>query len=104
MMFDKPAYFESNKEWYYFDPRKIRLKLTDKATPKAINSYIEHYCLLEGMPLSLNDEEFAELEKEIREKTKQDIKEYKENKERYTFETDERGNQILTKIDGKPIF
>lgn len=104
MMFDRPAYFESNKEWYYFDPRKIRLKLTDKATPKAINSYIEHYCLLEGMPLSLNDEEFVELEKEIRERTKQDIKEYKENKERYTFEIDERGNQILTKIDGKPIF
>lgn len=104
MMFDKPAYFESNKEWYYFDPRKIRLKLTDKATPKAINSYIEHYCLLEGMPLSFNDEEFAELEKEIRERTKQEIREYKENKERYTFETDERGNQILTKIDGKPIF
>ncbi len=104
MMFDKPAYFESNKEWYYFDPRKIRLKLTDKATPKAINSYIEHYCLLEGMPLSLNDEEFAELEKEIRERTKQDMKEYKENKERFTFEIDERGNQILTKIDGKPIF
>lgn len=104
MMFDKPAYYTTNKEWYYIDPRKCTSKLTDKATPKAINSYIEHFSLLEGAPLSLNDEEFAELEKEIRERTKQEIRDYKENKERYTFETDERGNQILTKIDGKSIF
>lgn len=104
MMFDKPAYYTKNKGWYYIDPRKCTSKLTDKATPKAIKSYIEHYCLLEGVPISLSDQEFAELEKDITERTKQDIEEYKQNKNRYTFEVDERGNRILSKIDGKPIF
>lgn len=104
MMFDKPAYYTKDKGWYYIDPRKCTSKLTDKATPKAIKSYIEHYCLLEGAPISLNDKEFAELEKDITERTKQDIEEYKQNKNRYTFEVDERGNRILSKIDGKPIF
>lgn len=41
-MQDKP-YFMENKEWYYFDEKEWRYKLTDKAPEDAIESYNEFY-------------------------------------------------------------
>ncbi len=103
MLINQCDYFMKNKDWFYIDPRKCMTKLTDKATHKAIESYIKHYCKLEGVPLSLNKEEYGELEKQLRERTEKDIQEYRENKSRYEFMVDEKGNSILIKIDGKSI-
>lgn len=36
-------YFMENEEWYYFDEKKWRYFLTDKAPQKAIDSYNEFY-------------------------------------------------------------
>ena len=36
-------YFMENEEWYYFDEKDFKYKLTDKATNKAIESYNEWY-------------------------------------------------------------
>lgn len=36
-------YFMTNEEWYYYDEKKEIYKLTDKATEKAKQSYIEYY-------------------------------------------------------------
>ena len=36
-------YFMENEEWYYFDEKDFKYKLTDKATKKAIESYNEWY-------------------------------------------------------------
>lgn len=46
MTLDRP-YFMENKEWYEDDLESGKLKLTDKAPPKAIQSYKEFYELLE---------------------------------------------------------
>jgi ubiquitin C-terminal hydrolase len=41
---DMPVpYFITNKEWYYYDDKEEIFKLTDKATEKAKESYIEYY-------------------------------------------------------------
>lgn len=45
-MTNKP-YFMKNKEWYYYDSKEIKYKLTDKAPEKAKDSYKEFYKLLE---------------------------------------------------------
>lgn len=42
-MIQKKPYFLTNKEWYYFDEKEWCLKLTDKATPKARESYKSFY-------------------------------------------------------------
>ena len=39
---DKP-YFMSNEDWYYWDKKEWKYKLTDKAPPMAIISYNEFY-------------------------------------------------------------
>lgn len=39
----KEPYFFSNNDWYYYDNKKIRFILTDKATEKAKQSYYEFY-------------------------------------------------------------
>jgi hypothetical protein len=39
---DRP-YFMENKEWYYWDEKEWKYKLTDKAPKKAIDSYNEFY-------------------------------------------------------------
>lgn len=39
---EKP-YFMENEDWYYFDEKEWRYKLTDKAPKKAIESYDEFY-------------------------------------------------------------
>ena len=36
-------YFMGNKDWYYYDEEEEIYKLTDKATEKARQSYIEAY-------------------------------------------------------------
>lgn len=36
-------YFLENEEWYYFDEKSFRYKLTEKATEKAKQSYKEFY-------------------------------------------------------------
>lgn len=43
----KEPLFMKNKEWYYFDEDECKLKLTDKATKEAIESYNEFYNELE---------------------------------------------------------
>ena len=42
MMLKEP-YFTKNKEWYYFDEKEFKYKLTDKAPQEAIDSYKEFY-------------------------------------------------------------
>ena len=41
--FVEEPYFTSNKEWYYYDYKEWKYKLTDKATKKAKESYKEFY-------------------------------------------------------------
>ena len=36
-------YFVTNKEWYYYDEKEEIFKLTQKATDKAKQSYIQYY-------------------------------------------------------------
>lgn len=97
-----PPYYLKNKAWYYFDPRYNRNRLTDKATKKAIESYI---CQLphtewteSGLIIChLRTEEFSR-------KAKEDIKDFKKNKHRYTLEYDKKYNrQKLVAIDGVKI-
>lgn len=40
-------YFTKNKEWYFFDEKEWKYKLTDKAPKEAIESYNEFYSELE---------------------------------------------------------
>lgn len=40
-------YFMQNEEWYYLDESELKYKLTEKAPPKAVESYREFYRLLE---------------------------------------------------------
>lgn len=42
MIIDEP-YFMKNDEWYYFDFKDLRYKLTDKAPKEARESYKEFY-------------------------------------------------------------
>jgi len=39
---DKP-YFMNNEEWYYWDEKEWKYKLSDKAPKEAIESYEEFY-------------------------------------------------------------
>ena len=36
-------YWHKNKEWYYYDKKEQKFKLTKKAPPLAIVSYNEYY-------------------------------------------------------------
>lgn len=36
-------YFMTNKNWFYFDEKEWKYKLTDKAPKKAVESYKEFY-------------------------------------------------------------
>lgn len=42
LIVDKP-YFMTNEEWYYYDEKTFKYKLTTKAPQKAIDSYNEYY-------------------------------------------------------------
>lgn len=46
MTLDKP-YFMENPEWFYFDEKEFKYKLTDKAPEAAVKSYKEFYDQLE---------------------------------------------------------
>ncbi len=46
MILKKP-YFMTNKEWYYYDMKKYKYKLTNKAPKEAIESYKKFYKELE---------------------------------------------------------
>lgn len=48
-MIAEEPYFMKNEEWYYFDEKEFRYKLTDRATDKAKESYKEFYRLVEQM-------------------------------------------------------
>ena len=43
MLMAKEPYFMKNKNWYYYDIKTGKYKLTDKAPQKAIDSYNEFY-------------------------------------------------------------
>lgn len=45
MQMNEP-YFMQNEEWYYLDESELKYKLTEKAPPKAVESYREFYRLL----------------------------------------------------------
>lgn len=96
--FEKP-YFWKNPEWYYDDPRvEDRLRLTDKATKKAILSYIEEYANSYGMM------EIPERYEIVRQWVIDDIEDYKKNKHRYTIKFYKNGDTPkLIAIDGKKI-
>ena len=47
MTVDMP-YFMTNNEWFYFDLKKKKYVLTDKAPDKAKKSYKEFYKIIEG--------------------------------------------------------
>ena len=40
---DYEPYFVQNKDWYYYDEKEGRCKLTEKAPPEAVKSYNEWY-------------------------------------------------------------
>ena len=42
-MIVKKPYFLNDKEWYYYDYKEYKYKLTDKAPAKAIASYNKFY-------------------------------------------------------------
>lgn len=57
---DKP-YFMKNKEWYYYDVKSFKYKLTDKAPQKAIDDYNKYYNQeLEQYDITLKDIKDAE--------------------------------------------
>ncbi len=86
-------FYETNKDWYYFDFRSMRNKLTDKATTKAVDSYFDY---LADLRPQLTSERIKEL-------IKKDLEDYKKFKNRYGFSLDENGVKLLTSIDGKEI-
>lgn len=45
MILEEP-YYMTNEEWYYFDEKESRYKLTDKAPPEAKKSYEEYQELI----------------------------------------------------------
>lgn len=47
MIQDVP-YFIKNEEWWYYDWKEMKYKLTDKATKEAIESYKEFYKIIES--------------------------------------------------------
>lgn len=52
MKFGKIPYYMTNTKWYYFDENEFKHKLTEEAPQKAIDSYNEHYKLLESRLLN----------------------------------------------------
>lgn len=55
------AYFTTNEEWYVYNVKKGILELTDKAPPKAVESYKEFYKNLTDS-YGIEEEEIPELE------------------------------------------
>lgn len=96
-------YHMKNKDWYYYDPRHSRIRLTDKATPKAINDYVEHNAVYNFW--GDDSPEFIDhLFDEFRKEASDDIKDFKENKHRYTIEYDKDRNwNVLVAVDGKKL-
>lgn len=93
-------YYWKNPAWTYRDPRVLgRVRLTDKATPKAIESFIEDYSHY-TYPYFTN----PHADEMFRKYAQEDIEDFKKNKHRYSLEKDENGIQTLVAIDGKPIF
>lgn len=46
MILNRP-YFMKNKDWYYYDTKEYKYKLTNKAPKEAVESYKEFYKKLE---------------------------------------------------------
>ncbi len=86
-------YFYQNFDFWYEDPRAGRKKLTDKADEKAIDSYLEE---MSAVHPQLDWDKLCDV-------TARDIEEFKQNKDRYTFETDSIGRRTLVAVDGKRI-
>ncbi len=92
-MFVITPYFITNPDWSYEDPRAGRTKLTDLVNEKVINSYLDY--MIKTHP-KLDWDKLCDV-------TARDIEEYKQNKHRYTFETNEIGQKTLVAVDGKRI-
>lgn len=83
-------HYMTNKDWFYWDKRVGRYKLTDKISKKALDSYIDYEVTIHG---KLFDEVVEQVEK--------DIEEYKNNKQRYTI--DKENSPQLIAVDGQPL-
>lgn len=92
---EQEYYYKTNKDWYYFDIRSSRDKLTDKATPKALDSYFDYMLYLAKFRHNLTPEHIKEL-------IEKDLKDYVKNKSRYSFVL-RNGEYWLEKIDGKEL-
>lgn len=94
----KEPYYFKNKDWFFHDPREGRYRLTDKATPKAIESFIDDYAhYTYGLFDLPNAVEIAT------EWAKHDIEDFKKNKSRYTFKRDDHEILNLVAVDGKKL-
>lgn len=47
MIIAELPYFMTNDDWFYFDEAEWKYKLTQNAPQEAVDSYNEHYKLLE---------------------------------------------------------
>lgn len=98
MFVAKMPYFSQKSEWTYIDPRVVgRARLTDKATPKVVKSYVDY--LAHYSYSYMND---PDAEEKLKELAKTDIEDFKKNKNRYTFEV-YNDIQYLVAIDGKSL-
>ncbi len=86
-------YYETNKDWYYFDFRSMRNKLTDKVNDRALDSYLDYL-------IDLRPRLTVEHAKEL---IKKDLEDYTKNKNKYVFDIGDDGVKILTSIDGKKL-
>ncbi len=95
--YTKP-YFMKNPNWFYFDARKDRMRLTDKATQKAVDSFVDFYykISISSCPVEVPVKYWYDVAKE-------DIEDFKKNKQRYELRPDEFGEMELAKIDGEDI-
>ena len=97
-----PPYYLKNKDWYYYDPRYNRHRLTDKATKKAVESYICQLPYAEWIEdrLVICHQSTEKFSREV----KEDVRDFKANKQRYTFKFDEKRNcNVLVAVDGVKI-
>lgn len=70
----KQPYFMENEDWYYYDNKKKKFVLTEKAPLKAKQSYEEHYKELNEPDPVLYDNIMKDAEKSYREDLKSEGK------------------------------
>lgn len=72
-MLRRTPLFKKNKEWWYYDEKEGKVKLTDKAPEEARKSYEEYYkptMYNTGIDLSDFEETFEEIKRKLEDKQK----------------------------------